>query len=111
MNDDKQTHFLDRPTALDQAVSELMHVGASSYLGPVVPISVRLPLDLYGWIEAFAKASGLSRNKVMEHVASVAVEQLQTVVPGKRWEHIRGLHDEYVFTHRSDFPAAGEGDE
>lgn len=69
------------PTALDQLVSELEHVGSSKYTGAVVPVQTRLQAHLWSLVEALTQRAGTSRNKVMNQLVEVGLQSTLDALP------------------------------
>lgn len=71
---------LEPVTALEQLASELNHSGKSQYVGVLLPTSCRLEPGLFGMVEAMAHHAGTSRNKVMNQLIEVGIQETLAVL-------------------------------
>lgn len=81
MNDEDE-----RPTALDQLVSELNHTGKSQYFGLLFPVTARLHPHLYGMLEVLTHHAGTVRNKVLNQLLEVGIEATLNALPDELCE-------------------------
>ena len=68
-------------TALQQLVSELSHTGKSQYVGILFPVPTRLQANLFGMVEALTHHAGTSRNKLMNQLVEVGIEETLKALP------------------------------
>ena len=68
-------------TALQQLVSELSHSGKSQYAGILFPVPTRLQANLFGMVEALTHHAGTSRNKLMNQLVEVGIEETLKALP------------------------------
>ena len=68
-------------TALQQLVSELSHSGKSQYVGILFPVPTRLQANLFGMVEALTHHAGTSRNKLMNQLVEVGIEETLKALP------------------------------
>ena len=68
-------------TALQQLVSELSHSGKSQYVGILFPVPTRLQAYLFGMVEALTHHAGTSRNKLMNQLVEVGIEETLKALP------------------------------
>jgi len=72
-------NVIDEISKIDMLMSEFQNQGKSEFRGLVKTISVRIPVADFSSIEAFARHTGMSKNKVIVQLLNVA---LDTVIPG-----------------------------
>lgn len=82
--------YAEMPTKLEMAISLFQKLGSSEAIGSVHPISVRIPTLEFASIQALAKHSGLSVNKVIVELLQVALDE---VWQGMNEENRRALVD------------------
>ena len=68
-------------TALQQLVSELSHSGKSQYVGILFPVPTRLQANLFGMVEVLTHHAGTSRNKLMNQLVEVGIEETLKALP------------------------------
>lgn len=68
--------YTEQPTKLEMAISLFQKLGTSEGIGSVHPVSVRIPTIEYSSIQAMAKHSGLSVNKVIVELLQVALDEV-----------------------------------
>lgn len=69
--------FYDEPpTALEHAINMFERNGSSETIGSVHAMSIRLESVQYSTIEALARFSGMSRNKVISTLLGVALDEV-----------------------------------
>ncbi len=90
------------PTALDQLVSELEHVGSSKYTGAVVPVQTRLQAPLWSLVEALTQRAGTSRNKVMNQLVEVGLEATIDALPEDVALELNRLSSELLYKLATD---------
>lgn len=74
-NDDPMS-YSEPPSRLEMAVALFSKQATSEAVGSVHSVSVRVPTIEYYSIEALAKHSGLSRNKVIVQLLEVALDEV-----------------------------------
>ena len=69
------------PAMIDIFVSEITRLGESQYIGAVFPVQARLQAPLYGFVEAFTAKAGTSRNKVLNQLIEIGIEEALKALP------------------------------
>lgn len=67
---------MDEISKLDFFLSEVQKQGKSEAMGVVHTVSVRFPTHVLSTIDALARASGMSRNKVIVQLVDVGVDEM-----------------------------------
>ena len=80
----------DVPSTVDMFVSEISRSGESQYAGGVFPVQARLQASLYGFVEAFTAKAGTSRNKVLNQLIEIGIEEAMKSLPPDVAAEIRG---------------------
>ena len=78
------------PAKIDIFVSEITRLGKSQYIGAVFPVQARLQAPLYGFVEAFTAKAGTSRNKVLNQLIEIGIEEAMKALPPEVAADIRG---------------------
>jgi hypothetical protein len=78
---DKLEGFSTPPTHLDMAIAQFTKKGSSEFEGSLHAMSVRIPSIEAATIEALAKYSGLSKNKVFVLLLEVALDEVFQGLP------------------------------
>lgn len=105
--------YTEQPTKLEMALSLFQRTGTSEGMGSVQAFSVRIPTLEYASIEALAKHSGLSRNKVIVELLQVALDEVwQGLDEDNRMElvKIRAGFLQTVLNAGQDFDQAKQGE-
>ncbi len=68
--------YTAQPTKLEMAISLFQKLGTSEGVGSVHPVSVRIPTIEFASVQAMAKHSGLSLNKVFVELLQVALDEV-----------------------------------
>ena len=71
-----ENSYTAQPTKLEMAISLFQKLGTSEGVGSVHPVSVRLPTIEFASVQALAKHSGLSLNKVFVELLQVALDEV-----------------------------------
>ena len=71
----------DVPSTVDMFVSEISRSGEPQYAGGVFPVQARLQASLYGFVEAFTAKAGTSRNKVLNQLIEIGIEEALKALP------------------------------
>lgn len=79
-----------KPATIDIFVSEITRLGESQYVGAVFPVQARLQAPLYGFVEAFTAKAGTSRNKVVNQLIEIGIEEALKALPPAVADEIRG---------------------
>ena len=67
---------MTEPTNLDLFVAELKKTGRSSYHGAYFQVPFRIQLHLHAKVESLAKHLNSSRNKVLNDLLAIALDQV-----------------------------------
>jgi len=104
--------YTEMPSKLDMALALFQRTGTSEGVGSVHALSVRIPTIEYASIEALAKHSGLSRNKVIVELLGVALDEVwQGLNEDDRHDLVRVRSDVLETLLRApEFDQAGKGD-
>lgn len=92
-----QNELIAAPTALDQLVSELNHYGKSQYIGLLFPVPTRLQVDSFTMVEALTHHAGTSRNKIMNQLVEVGIQEVLGALPVDVQRTIRHRAGEIYF--------------
>lgn len=111
-NDDPTNpSYTEQPSKLDMALALFQRTGSSEGVGSVHGLTVRIPTIEYCSIEALAKHSGLSRNKVIVELLGVALDEVwQGLNPDDRHDLVRIRSEVLDTILRSPMEQAGKGD-
>ena len=80
----------NEPAKIDIFVSEITRLGKSQYVGAVFTVQARLQAMLYGFVEAFTAKAGTSRNKVLNQLIDIGIEEAMKALPPDVAAEIRG---------------------
>ena len=70
-----------KSSALNAALNELTHSGKPQYTGLLFPVPVRLQSHLYGMVEAMTHHAGTSRNKWLNVLIEIGIEETLKGLP------------------------------
>jgi len=76
--EDDDSAIFKEPTKLEMLLSDLNQSGTSEYDGLLFPVSARLEPFNFGFLEALTSQAGTSRNKMINSLLEIAVEQVVT---------------------------------
>lgn len=83
-------------TRLDHVLGMLEKRADSEYTGAMHAISVRLPIVTAATIDAFAKHSGHSKNKIVVELLELAIEEVTAQISDKDGSRITSLRSKIL---------------
>lgn len=77
-----------KSSALNAAVNELAHAGKPQYTSLLFPVPVRLQSHLFGMVEAMTHHAGTSRNKWLNTLIEIGIEETLKSLPPETVEQL-----------------------
>lgn len=109
----KTPHFFDEPpTALEHAINMFERNASSESVGSVHAMSIRVEAIQYSTIEALARFSGMSRNKVISTLLGVALDEVWQGMTDDCRAGVQAFRSEILgqIVATGDFPQAAKGE-